>query len=68
MLNSNRIVGGSEAPSMIPWQVYIWGCGGTILDECTILTAAHCQIKAGGPKIRAGSTNKHFGGQVKFNS
>ena len=63
MLNSNRIVGGSVAPSMIPWQVYIWGCGGTILDECTILTAAHCQIKAGG-SIRAGSTNKYSSGQV----
>ena len=67
MLNSNRIVGGAKAPSMIPWQVYIWGCGGTILDECTILTAAHCKIKAG-RTIRAGSTNRLSGGQVKFNS
>ena len=67
MLNSNRIVGGSQAPSMIPWQVYIWGCGGTILDECTILTAASCNIITfifSGYIIRAGSTNKISGGQV----
>ena len=64
MLNSNRIVGGAKAPSMIPWQVYIWGCGGTILDECTILTAAQCSIVTG-QFIRAGSTNKMSGGQVK---
>ena len=40
-LNS-RIVGGSEAESPIPWQVRWNDCGGTILDEYTILTAAHC--------------------------
>ena len=61
----NRIVGGQEASAMIPWQVYIWGCGGTILDKCTILSAAHCQFQAGG-KIRAGSTNRYSGGQVKI--
>ena len=63
--SANRIVGGQEAPAMIPWQVYIWGCGGTILDKCTILSAAHCQFQAGG-KIRAGSTNRYSGGQVKY--
>ena len=38
------IVGGQEAPYPIPWQVYLSGigCGGTILDKYTILTAAHC--------------------------
>ena len=50
---------------MIPWQVYIWGCGGTILDECTILSAAHCGFTNGQTKyIRAGSINKNDGGQV----
>ena len=71
MQSDNRIVGGLEAPSMIPWQVSVshdklvkYGiCGGTILDECTILSAAHCEIKAG-RTIRAGSTNKYSGGQV----
>ena len=42
-LNFNsRIVGGSEAESPIPWQVTVSNCGGTILDEYTILSAAHC--------------------------
>ena len=58
-----RIVGGKPAPSMIPWQVSIGGCGGTILDSCTILTAAHCGINTG-HGIRAGSLNKQSGGQV----
>merc|ERR1712212_258988 len=46
----NRIVGGQNVPSHIPWQVQIhisklglnFVCGGTILDEETILSAAHC--------------------------
>ena len=69
MQNADRIVGGEVAPSMIPWQVAMLSgsfqfCGGTVLDECTILTAAHCEIKKS-HSIRAGSTNKKSGGQVK---
>ena len=45
---NSRIIGGSIAESPIPWQVRLLGgaylCGGTILDEYTILTAAHCKI------------------------
>ena len=44
---NSRIIGGSIAESPIPWQVRLYGariCGGTILDEYTILTAAHCKI------------------------
>ena len=63
MLNSDRIVGGENASSMIPWQVWIGGCGGTILDSCTILTAAHCDITTN-DMISAGSLNKNLGGQV----
>ena len=41
-----RIVGGDNALSPIPWQVQVhvggFLCGGTILDETTILSAAHC--------------------------
>ena len=49
--NRHRIVGGDEALSPIPWQVHVHTsdkfernqvCGGTILDEETILSAAHC--------------------------
>jgi len=52
MINGNRIVNGHFAPSPIPWQVKViasfnslgqsFACGGTILDEETILSAAHC--------------------------
>merc|ERR1712088_183202 len=69
MKNADRIVGGEAAPSMIPWQVAMLSgsfqfCGGTILDSCTILTAAHCGINTG-HSIRAGSTDKTSGGQVR---
>ena len=72
MQNADRIVGGEVAPSMIPWQVAMLSgsfqfCGGTILDECTILTAAHCSINTG-HTIRAGSTTKTSGGQVIINT
>ena len=56
--NKVRIIGGINATAPIPWQVHLifhvfhdWngtvistftGCGGTILDRRTILTAAHC--------------------------
>ena len=40
---NTRIVGGENASTPIPWQVHVdRGCGGTILDETTILSAAHC--------------------------
>ena len=69
MQNADRIVGGVAAPSMIPWQVAMLSgsiqfCGGTILDSCTILTAAHCEINMG-HSIRAGSLDKQSGGQVR---
>ena len=68
MQNADRIVGGEAAPEMIPWQVFMlmenkFLCGGTVLDSCTILSAAHCGIKPC-DFIRAGSTNRKSGGQV----
>ena len=76
MKDSDRIVGGQRAPSMIPWQVAIVGigCGGTILDSCTILSAAHCFDKWGVGNqppasenlgVRAGSLLNYSGGQVR---
>ena len=71
MQNADRIVGGEAAPSMIPWQVALMSgsfqfCGGTILDSCTILTAAHCTPSTS-HKIRAGSINKQTVVQVSDN-
>ena len=65
MQNADRIFGGESAPSMIPWQVFVTGfsCGGAIIDACTILSAAHCEITTDG-SIRAGSRNNYNGGQV----
>ena len=67
-MGGDRIVGGTAAPSMIPWQVALLSgdsqfCGGTILDECTILSAAHCRITTS-DTIRAGSLDRTSGGQV----
>merc|ERR1712156_1138736 len=69
MLNADRIVGGEDAPSPIPWQVAVLSgsfqfCGATILDESTLLCAAHCQVSTS-DKIRAGSINRKSGGQVR---
>ena len=67
-MSGNRIVGGAVAPSMIPWQVAMLSgssqfCGGTVLDACTVLSAAHCEITTSNT-IRAGSLIKTTGGQV----
>jgi trypsin len=59
---NSRIVGGSIAESPIPWQVRLYGdfiCGGTILDEYTILTATHCKIT---------SNNYGYAGHRSFES
>ena len=63
-----QVVAGKPAPNMIPWQVVVYTgsgsmCGGTIIDACTILSAAHCEITTDG-SIRAGSRNNYNGGQV----
>ena len=59
-----RIVGGKKAVEPIPWQAHItlmkgsdtFQCGGTILDEETILSAAHCfdSKKLGSIKVETG--------------
>ena len=69
-MGGDRIVGGAVAPSMIPWQVALLSgnfqfCGGTVLNECTVLSAAHCGITTS-KSIRAGSLIKNSGGQVNI--
>ena len=72
-----EIVGGQDAPSPIPWQVSVQSlsshfCGATILDESTLLCAAHCfsgsstGSSTSGKTIRAGSTERSSGGQVSI--
>ena len=68
-----RINGSIElAVSNIPWQVQILVddanvCGGTILDNLTILSAANCFEHQYTPSIvRAGSIKFGYGGQVSY--
>ena len=71
MKETDRIVGGQAASSSIPWQVSMKnGCGGTILDSCTVISAAHCLATYGshisiGHEMRMGSTSASSGGQVR---
>ncbi|XP_060105865.1 coagulation factor IX isoform X1 [Heteronotia binoei] len=58
--SKNRVVGGSNSKKgEVPWQVYVLNseqkgfCGGSIINENWIVTAAHC-IEAGPHTIVAG--------------
>ena len=67
---TEKIVGGERPPKLIPWMAslrfehWYYGqihyCGGIILDEKTILTAAHCSPRSY-DKVMVGSKTK--GGQ-----
>ena len=68
MNSKNRIYGGLEADSPIPWQVQMKttktrevDCGGTILNRDTILTAAHCKITKRSHFVVAGVTDSRNG-------
>merc|ERR1712203_1234718 len=71
-LSGDRIVGGQDAAAPIPWQVSVRQCqsggchfcGGTILDEKTVMCAAHCFTTGqsmNGYYIAAGVTNRNDG-------
>ncbi|XP_055915312.1 serine protease SP24D-like [Eupeodes corollae] len=74
---TGRIVGGDEAlPAQFPYQISLrmlgsHVCGGSIISEKFILTAAHCVVNedfeaypAEYFSIRAGSNDRRFGGVV----
>ena len=50
MQAGTRVINGQDAPKQIPWQAAMYKrkpseyliCGGSIINEDTILTAAHC--------------------------
>merc|ERR1712127_621485 len=62
-LAGERIVGGQEATEHAwPWQVALfiddaWFCGGSIISENYVLTAAHCADGAGYFDVMAGAHN-----------
>merc|ERR550539_1097766 len=71
-MTGDRIVGGVAASSPIPWQVSVRQCqsggchfcGGTILDEKTVMCAAHCFTKGqsmSGYYVTAGVTSRNDG-------
>merc|ERR1712112_722176 len=61
--SKDRIVGGFEAePNQWPWQVALfvdnaWFCGGALISENYVLTAAHCVDGASYFDIMAGAHN-----------
>ena len=71
---SKRISNGYDAEGPIPWQVAVYkyyepynnwgslGCGASVIDEYTILSAAHCFRKEGsdGKMITDADPDKYF--------
>ncbi|XP_058833810.1 trypsin 5G1-like [Topomyia yanbarensis] len=65
--SSCRIVGGSEIDiSKVPFQVSMGYCGGSIISERWILSAAHCvhRVEDRRLQVRVGSSRRHTGGQL----
>jgi len=65
-----KIVGGEEAtPHTWPWQVALfidnaWFCGGSIISENYVLTAAHCADGASYFDVMAGAHNVREGNEA----
>merc|ERR1711887_168420 len=61
--NKDRIVGGEEAtPHSFPWMAALfvdesWFCGGTLISDEWVLTAAHCTMDASSMRVMLGAHN-----------
>ena len=69
---NNKITGGTTAPiSDFPWQVYLISgnsaCGGSIISDTWILTAAHCAMDDSGNPVPAARMSVIVGANNPFN-
>ena len=70
--DDNKITGGTTAPiSDFPWQVYLISgkstCGGSIISDTWILTAAHCTKDDSGNPVPAAQMSVKAGANNPFN-
>lgn len=71
---STRVVGGADVNSEgdFPWMVYVHSgnylCGGSLIDENTVLTAAHCLYDSNDNEIMASNITVKIGEYDTSNS